>query len=428
MGPFFLYLTFMILINFNWVTLFLLIILIQTNKHYNQIDTELQISDTSVVRAFRLPNNTFESGRYDNFDKVKVDSIILEIKKFLKKIPKNQKIVIEIESSESTVPTKKIGLTQGKLSELRSYEMKKYIEGFFTGIEINEKILGVQGPVWDKTKGKDHEDYKKWQYVSFNILGSGSLVSKNCSLGFSIIVDYKKEWCDSEKNQSLCHKCDQALFFIWANDVPLTDTFGSRYINLNNFTVDQKLTGPSRTVKITINDTIRDQILKKDSSQILVKYSCAIPECHSEPIHITIIGYDNKILLPGTFFSSNGVKLSNKDTPINLVKLNKCGEVITVFNNRDKFIGKAKPQTIPKAFVLTVDEKNNFTPESIYELYKFVNDSGTFRIPEQELKTFRIYKRYNNQQWNNVTEYLNLTNKEISNFQKYIKNRKNESK
>lgn len=421
MGPFFLYLIFMILINFNLVISVLFLILSQNNKHYNQIDTNLQNKDTSLVRSFNLPNNTFESGKYDNFNKEKVDSVILEIKKFLKKIPKNQKIIIEIESSESTVPTKKIGLDQGRLSELRSYEMKKYIQNFFTNIQINEKILGVQGPVWDKNKGKDHQDYKRWQYVSFNILGSGSIQNKNCDLGFFIVVDYKKEWCDSENNQSLCHKCDQALFFIWANDIPLTDTFGSRYINLNNFSADQKLTGPSRTVRISISDTIRDKILQKDSSEILVKYSCAIPECHSEPIHITIVGSDNKILLPGTFFSSNGVKLTNKDKPINLVKLNKCGEVITIFNNKDKFVNKNTTQKLPKAFTLIVDDKNQFTPKSLYELYKFVNKSGIFIIPEDQIKTFRLYKSFNNKKWNDVVEYLNLTNKEKYNLEKFIK-------
>lgn len=375
----------------------------------------------SVVKSFNLPNNTFESGKYDNFNKKKVDSVILEITNFLKKIPKNQKIIIEIESSESSVPTNSLGLLPGKLSELRSNEMKKYIETFLPkNIKINEKVLGVQGPYWDTIKGKDHLDYKKWQYVSFNVVVFGKNEIKNCDDWFYIIIDYKKEWCTLE-NKSLCHKCDFALFFVWANGVPLIDNFGSKYINLNNFSLDTSSSGGSRSVKLVISDSLRNEIIKKDSTKIIITYNCAIPECHSEPIHITIFNSKDEILLPGTFFSNQGNKLTKKGNPVKLIELNKCGEVIQIFKNNSNLRDQKNTQKEPKPFNLQFDDKNNFTSESIYEIYKFVDSNGILKIPESEIKIFRLYKKYQNKSWEEIVDDLGFTNKEINNFKKYLK-------
>lgn len=380
--------------------------------------------DTSEVKSFKLPNNTFPSGKYENFNKFEVDRLISQMNDYLKNFPLDQKMEVEIEASESRVPMVMLGLNQGELSGLRAQELQKYLKGKLPeNVIISVRNLGAQGPEWDKKIGKDNPQYTRWQYVTFNIKGQGKKLVDNCKLGFSIIVDYQKEWCKYPEEQSLCHKCDEAIFYMWANGIPILDKNGSPQINLNN-RIGKDPSGPSRVVRLDVDENQKKQILEKSPNEILITYGCALEKCHSEPIHVTIINSEGGVLLPGTFFSSKGKKLSNAEEPIKLLKMDSCGNVMKLTDEERFTKPVVQPQKIEKPFQLETDEFG-YKPESLYALYKFVGKDQIFRIPQQEGKKFRNYTRFQNGNWKDIIKELDIDKKDLKRLSDYMNNQLN---
>jgi hypothetical protein len=323
-------------------------------KNLYLINEQKVVTKKLEPKKFTLPNNTFQSGKYKEFDKNAVDNIIKQVNDYVKDYPQNQQIKLEIESSESKVPNKGVGLKTGELSEKRAKEMAEYLKGKLpSNIILTIKNLGDQGPGWNPPKNATSEQikrlasdprYTQWQYVSFNVIGSGEKTDELCELGFSVIVDYQKEWC-TKFDQSRCHKCDNAIFYMYANGIPLRDEKGSPNINLNN-NIGSEMSGPSRVVKLVINSEQKKQILEKNPNEIIITYSCALDDCHSDPAHITILSDNGQVLLPGTFFTTGGVRMSKRNPPIKLMTLNKCGELISsvVTDKKDQQAQQAQEQ------------------------------------------------------------------------------------
>ena len=151
-------------------------------------------------KKFTLPNNTFSGGKYSQFNKEQVDNLINQMNDYLKKLPKNQKITVEVVSSESKVTNydrekypstgnpkedykKEKRLEPGSLSRLRAQTMANYLVGKLPpNVQIVIKDLGAQGPNWEPPQNAtpdeirklaSDEQFTKYQYVSFDILAQG---------------------------------------------------------------------------------------------------------------------------------------------------------------------------------------------------------------------------------------------------------------
>lgn len=421
-----------------------------TKNHY-LIKEQTVITKTIEPKKFQLPNNSFSGGKYLTFDKTAVDNVISQMNEYLKNFPKNQKIEVEIESSESKVTNydrerfpstgnpsidfqKEKRLNAGQLSKLRAQTLENYLKTKLPeNVIITIKDLGAQGPEWKIPKGATADQiskmvndpkYTQYQYVSFNIVGSGESQEEICDLGFYVIVDYQKEWC-TEQNQSRCHKCDEAVFLMWANGVPLTTREGQRNINLNN-NQGFGMSGPSREVRLYVSPQQKQQILSNNPEEILITYGCALDYCHSDPAHVTIISTNGAVLLPPTFITSGGKRLQKSNPPVKLLKLDKCGRKIAIAG--EEGMGETvapPPKPLVKAFKFEYDNKLNIKVESLYELYKFV-ENGVLKIPKDKLEEFRSFKHYNNKPWASLLDTYsnNISNKLLKDLEVYAKSKR----
>jgi hypothetical protein len=388
-----------------------------TKNHY--ILTEQKVKPDP--KRFTLPNSTFVSGDYINFNKEDVDEVIRQMNEYLKEFPKNQKIEVEIESSESKVPNRGVSLKTGELSKKRGEQMEKYLKGKLPqNVTIVLKDLGAQGPEWnppensttDQIKALASQDsYTRWQYVSFNILTSAEKEQEFCDLGFYVIVDYKKEWCKPDVDESRCHKCNDAVFYMWANGIQLTTEKGDSSINLNNRTGKEK-SGPSVEVKLFVSEEQKKNILSKNPDEISLTFGCALTKCHSDPAHITIINTNGDVLLEPTFITA-GKSLKNTEQPVELLKLNKCGQVISIYDPEKK-VQSPIVKNIP-AFDLKYTEEG-IDPKTLLQLYKFV-ENGVFNFPPDKIVEFRRYKNLQGTTWKDFVKDYNVTRKDLKNLE-----------
>lgn len=397
-----------------------------TKKQY--LITEQTVTTKKIEpKTFSLPNSTFPSGKYLEFDRAAVDKVLNDMNEYLKNFPKNQQISVEIESSESQVPNRGVGLKTGELSEKRGEELKKYLQGKLpSNVSIVLKNLGAQGPDWNPPRNATPEQirnlandpkYTQYQYVKFNIVGSGESEQEICDLGFYVIVDYKKEWCKPGVDESRCHKCDKAVFLMWANGVPLTNENGDPNINLNN-NEGREASGPSREFRLFVSEGQKKQILAKNPEEILITYGCALDDCHSDPAHITIISTNGDVLLPGTFITTGGRRMKKGEAPVKLLKLNKCGKVLSIAGDESMKPETPKPQV--KAFRLEYDDRGVPKIESLYQIYQYVKD-GNIQFPQDKLELFRTFKQFNNKPWQNFVDIYELKNRTLKELYNYVK-------
>lgn len=396
-----------------------------TKNHY-LINEQQEIIKKLEPKKFTLPNNTFPSGEFKNFDRNAVDGVVKQLNDYLKGFPLNQKIEVEVESSESRVPNRGVGLDPGELSQKRGEELEKFLKGKLPqNVSIKLKSLGAQGPAWKRPQNATPEQirrlandpkYTQYQYVSFNVVGSGESKEILCDVGFVVTVDYRKEWCKPGVDESKCHKCDQAVFYMWANDIPLTTQDGAREINLNN-NQGSEASGPSRVVKLVVSLEQKNQILSKNPEEILITYGCALRDCHSDPAHITIVNDAGQILLPPMFITTGGRRMSNTEPPVKLLKLNKCGQKISAAGDPGMGVDVAPPR--PKK---TPEYRYDGTIESLFELYKMVGPDGIFTIPQEKLDFFRKYSKFNKKPWQAIVDSLQLSNKDLRQLERMKKN------
>ena len=388
--------------------------------------TEQEIVTKKVEpKSFLFPNTTFPSGQFANFDKNAVDKVLNDLNSYLKNFPLNQQIDVEIESSESRVPNRGVNLNPGELSNKRAEELSKYIkEKLPKNVVLKIKSLGPNGPSWSPPKNATADQirqlannprYTKFQYVKFNVVGSGESQEEICDLGFSIIVDYRKEWCKPGVDESRCHKCNEAVFRMWANGIPLTTKSGSDEINLNN-REGSEVSGPTRIVELVVSSEQKDKILSRNPDEIMITFNCALNKCHSDPAHITIINSKGVVLLPPQFITT-GVRLSNQTQPINLIKLNKCGQKIAV---RGESGMESESPSNPEFIKPTPSHRYDGSVESVFELYKLVNQDGTFLIPQDKADYYRRWKKWNGKPWQQLLDSFALDKKELRLLQKMI--------
>jgi hypothetical protein len=120
--------------------------------------------------------NQFDSGKY-SFNPSYTDAVnekIVKIADFIKDgNVKDFKIVIN--SGESQVPNQPpFDKEKGSLAKKRAEVLKSYLEKTLLPVLPVKPVIEVTTPVigqtpWEDKKGKDHEDYKKEQYVNASV-------------------------------------------------------------------------------------------------------------------------------------------------------------------------------------------------------------------------------------------------------------------
>jgi hypothetical protein len=120
--------------------------------------------------------NQFDSGKY-SFNPSYTDIVnekIVKIADFIKDGDiKDFKIVIN--SGESQVPNQPpFDKEKGSLAKKRAEILKAYLEKTLLPVLPVKPVIEITSPVigqtpWDDKKGKDHEDYKKEQYVNASV-------------------------------------------------------------------------------------------------------------------------------------------------------------------------------------------------------------------------------------------------------------------
>jgi hypothetical protein len=153
----------------------------------NEGDTQTEKGETLEIK---LPPNSFPSGLYQPINERAIDDAIIKINEYISNYPKNSIITIVIESSESKVPNRGVGLKTGQLSQKRAEEVQKYLVGKLPkGVKFTIDNKGPQGPDWDYKKGYDHPDYTANQYVKLYLsvygerepLTTGGTVTEVCN-------------------------------------------------------------------------------------------------------------------------------------------------------------------------------------------------------------------------------------------------------
>lgn len=182
--------------------------------------------------------DTFQSGKWKIPENVKkIDDAIQKIRTFKEK-NKGSIIQVQINSGESQVtnydaevtPKKKV--EPGYLSKKRAETLKNYLEKNASDIlqdveiVINEPVIGSTSYSPGKDNPRD-ERYTKEQFSNFTIKAVGKKtptpkIPPDCVTGLEI-----KVWVPS-------HQCNNAEFFLFANDTLLLNAEGGKTANLNN--------------------------------------------------------------------------------------------------------------------------------------------------------------------------------------------------
>jgi hypothetical protein len=117
-------------------------------------------------KRFNL-SNQFESGQYKLVANSQLNDIIKQIKSFISGYDMNN-VVLNISAGESQVPNPKGFEEKGSLASARAKELKNYLEK-----NLDTKVSNIETKIgdtpWDKSKGKDHPDYKEEQFVNLDV-------------------------------------------------------------------------------------------------------------------------------------------------------------------------------------------------------------------------------------------------------------------
>jgi hypothetical protein len=148
----------------------------QVKNVIGKVLSERNIQPTNVnepqmkpIKQFNI-NNSFKSGQYKLTDTSLIDAAIAEINAIVAKTP-NTKYDVVTTSSESKVPNSGVGLKPGDLSLKRGQEVEKYIKSKLgDNISLKNNNLGIQGPEWVPSKGKDNPEYTKYQYTTISLV------------------------------------------------------------------------------------------------------------------------------------------------------------------------------------------------------------------------------------------------------------------
>ena len=368
--------------------------------------TRTPVTTQAPPKKIPLGAQTFPSGQFDlkYLDKNAINAVKPQLDEYFKQFPENQKINVQVSASESKVPNQ-AGFGPGELAGARGNTVTDYLKTILPQnanyLPVNN--LGAIGPNWDIKLGKNFSGYTNSQSISIDLSIEGAktetIETIECLVDLTITMGYNRDWCYATppnssvstrwKDESKCHECSTAVFYLFANGVKLGE------INLNN-----ESTGRSESKTLKLSREQAEQILK-GKNDITLSIGCALSSCHSDPAYLTIINNEGRKLFQG--FVSHGNERLGKD-PKFLMKLNKCGEPIDTTN----VISWSQPTEKGRTFQ---NEKASWSPygpnemKSYIEAYRSVDDDGIIRN--------NLLGQWDNQPWKDFVKYYALTKDEL---------------
>jgi hypothetical protein len=310
----------------------------------------------------------------------------------------SQKIEVSIQAGESQVtnadnePTSKNkGKTvpQKYLANNRANSVKSILNNYFDNL-IKSKAITVKptfienqivigSTPYERGVSKPNDPkYSEEQFINVivNATGESVTIEETCLVGLRLMIDYNSNWC-TDTDKSRCHQCNEAVFSIYANGIPIKNDKGSNYANLNNGG-----DGKSRQWIGRFSEADSKAVLQGGKKEIIITYQCESDNgsgCHSDAMHVTIFDNTNKEIFND--FVSGGYRIKKSDGQRLLLKTNECGKVTEVAPRASAPESKPKPKrTIQKwdmdandvvksgaKVYLTVDEQGKVHPEKLFD-------------------------------------------------------------
>ena len=112
--------------------------------------------------------NLFDSGEYKLQQTNDLNNTVKSIGDFISKYGEDG-VLLKITAGESNVPNPKGFEEKGSLAKARAEEVKKYINRKFPNVMFGETTIVPPKVKWEPSKGKDHADYKKEQFVDLSV-------------------------------------------------------------------------------------------------------------------------------------------------------------------------------------------------------------------------------------------------------------------
>lgn len=324
----------------------------------------------------------------------------------------NNVVTVQIQAGESRVTNKdnESGgneVEQGVIANNRAKELYRYLEEYLIGqlkltnVEFlpTDIVIGKtpyeKGDKSAQYKKKYKEEYEKERFVKAIISIKGE--SDDCLNNMRVSIEYKKEWCNRGQDESKCHQCNESMFSVFLNGLPLNDKSGSNVANLNN-----SGDGGDRSWMGIVNSDIIKKIKSTKTNELVFTYQCAFnggQGCHSDAIHIKIINGNDELMFED--FVSGGVRLKPSDGQRLLLKTDLCGNVIEVGkklgpNSRPKRTvkdwGSIKDPIEKYLIVYKAIDPNTklIDPKKIFDP---VIDASTIRQWEKNPKTWEQFKK-----------------------------------
>jgi hypothetical protein len=399
----------------------------QIKNAIDNVIAEQTIQRTETRKAESLPPINipykFPSGYWMPTQELisQVTTALTPVIEFIKKY-QSQKIEVSIQAGESQVtnadnePTSKNkgkGVPKKYLATGRANSVKSIINNYFDNLiktnvitvkptfGENEIVLGSTPYVSGKNSPNDPK-YAEEQFINVivNTTGESVTVEETCLVGLKVMVDYNKEWC-KPNDQSRCHACDNAIFSIYANGIPVKDANGSNIANLNN-----RGSGDTRRWIGTFSDSDAKAVLQGGKKEIILTYQCEIDGgegCHSDAMHVTIYDNTNKQIFSD--FVSGGYRLKKSNGQRLLLKTNECGGVTEVApritSDPD---AENRPKRTVKRWIFNLNDKIN----SLAQVLKYADGSGKIdwtKLYDPVIDRDKV--RYQNNYQSTVDDFLN---------------------
>lgn len=400
----------------------------QVKRVIDNIIKEQTIQRTETRTAASLPPINipykFPSGYWMPTQQLvsQVTAALTPVIEFIKKY-QSQKIEVSIQAGESQVtnadnePTSKNkgkGVPKKYLATGRANSVKSIINNYFDNL-INTNVITVKPtfgenqivlgstPYTPNKSNPNDPKYAEEQFINVivNATGESVTVQETCLVGLKIMVDYDKSWCVRGGDESRCHQCDDSIFSIYANGIPVKDASGSNVANLNN-----RGDGGTRRWVGTFSDADAKAVLQGGKKEIVLTYQCEINDgegCHSDAMHVTIYDNTNKQIFSD--FVSGGFRLKKSNGQRLLLKTDECGKVLQV---APRITTDPRYDNLPKRTVKKWIYDPNDKINSLAGVLKYSDENG--KIDWTKLYDPIIDKakvRYSNTYEPTVDQFLN---------------------
>ena len=129
-----------------------------------------------IKMSFNL-NDVYPSGQYEIQNTNQLDKVVEKIKSVYEKYGGKVQFNLKVVGGESQVPNPKGFEEKGSLAKRRAQEIKDYLRNKLGQVVKNvvdtEPVIGKTK--WEESKGKDHPDYTKEQFIKVDVMSDGKV-------------------------------------------------------------------------------------------------------------------------------------------------------------------------------------------------------------------------------------------------------------